>query len=184
MGASPKEGNFMFGLTGILLYTLIFLGKMVEVTFDTLRIVFIGKGRRIYGALCGLVTVTIWVMLINSVLSGIVEDPLKAVIYCIAYASGIFFGSQLEQWLAIGFTSIQIVLADQEGKQLGERLRSQGFGVTILFGQSVDGARRAILLVQLRRRRVLEATRLVNKAYPNAVISVSDVRSMRGGFIR
>ena len=174
----------MIGLEGPWMYAIIFLGKMVEVAFDTLRIVFIGKGRKISSALCGVVAVSLWIVIISSVLTGITEDPIKAVIYCIAYTLGILFGSQLEQWIAVGYISIHIVLSTDGGERLGSAMRECGFGVTILDGHSVDGTQRAVMLVQLRRRRLAEAMGLTKKTCPDAVISVSDVKNLHGGFIR
>ena len=174
----------MFGATGFWLYGLIFVGKMIEVAFDTLRIMFVGKEKRVYGMLCGFASIMLWIVLVNSVLSNITEDPTKAVVYCVAYAGGIYLGSALEGRLAVGLTSVQIVLKSSIAEKLGRKLRAEGFGVTILEGHSVNGTRRELVFVQLKRRRVPEAIKLVNEMCNDAVISLSDVRQIRGGFLR
>lgn len=174
----------MFGLTGFWLYLFIFIGKMIEVTVDTLRIMFIGKGKRMSGAIFGFISVVLWIILVNSVLTNISEDPLKAVIYCVAYGCGIYLGTTLESQLAVGLTSIQIVLNCEQVEELGAVLRDEGFGVTLLEGHSVNGMKRGLVFVQLRRKRVPEAIRIARGICDDAVISVSDVRQVRGGFFR
>lgn len=174
----------MFGLTGFWLYAFIFVGKMVEVTIDTLRIMFIGKGKRMAGAVLGFVCVFLWIVLVNSVLTDISKDPLKVIVYCVAYACGIYLGTTLEGQLAVGLTSIQIVLNCEKAEKLGAILRDKGFGVTMLEGHSVDGTKRRMVFVQLRRRRVAEAINIAHDTCEDAVISVSDVRQVRGGFFR
>lgn len=174
----------MLGAGGFWLYVFIFVGKVVEVAFDTLRIMFVGKGKRVYGVICGFASIMLWIVLVSSVLSDISEDPFKAVVYCVAYAGGIYLGATLEGWLAVGLTSVQIVLKSSAAEELGARLRSEGFGVTILEGHSVSGLARELIFVQLRRKRVPEAIRIVNDMCSDAVISVSDVRYVRGGFLR
>lgn len=174
----------MFGITGVWVYFIIFFGKMTEVTFDTLRIVFVGKGKKLPGALCGTISLSIWVTLVGFILANITTDPLKAVFYVLAYAVGILVGSMLEQWMAVGFTSMQIVLSEEDGMKVAERLKEHDFGVTILDGHSVSGEIKHVLLIQLRRKRIPEVIKLTHGFCPEAVVSVSDVRSLRGGFVR
>lgn len=171
-------------ITGPLLYVLIFCGKVIEVTFSTLRIMLVGKGRRFLGAFVGLFEIVFWVVITNSVLTGLTEDPLKIVVYSLAFSTGIICGIAVEARLAVGLTSIQILTPEEPAETLGALLRENGFGVTIFDGHSVDGTPREMLFVQLKRRRVGEAVSLVHRACPGAVISVSDVRSLTGGFVK
>jgi len=172
------------GLSGGWLYAVIFLGKMIEVALDTLRIMFISKGKKAYGTVCGFFSILIWIMLVSSVLTDVSADPMKVVVYCVAYACGIYMGTALEQRLAVGLTAIQIVLPETEAGEVGGGLRDAGFGVTLMEGRSVDGTKRGLVFVQLRRKLVPEAIALANGLCPDAVISVSDVRQVRGGFFK
>ncbi len=174
----------MFGLSGFWLYLFIFCGKMIEVAFSTLRITLAGKGQKILGALAGFVEIILWVFIASSVLKDVQSDPWKMVAYCLAFACGIVMGTWLEQMLAVGLTSIQIVVPAEEAEELGKKLRDSGFGVTILDGRSVDGTERAMVFIQLRRKHVSQAMALARREAPNAVISISDVRSVSGGYIR
>jgi len=174
----------MFGLTGIGVYFIIFFGKMIEVSFDTVRIVFIGKGKKFPGALCGMVSLTIWVILISSILANMTDDPWKVVFYVLAYAAGMIAGSVIEQWMAVGYTSMQIVLSEEAGDHMAQLLREHGFGVTVLDGHSAGGERKHVLFVQLRRKRIPEIMKLTRHLHPEAVLSVSDVRSLSGGYLR
>ena len=173
-----------FGITGIWLYLVIFLGKMAEVCFSTLRIMFVGKGRKLEGTIFGLVEIALWVIIVSSVLSGLTEDPMKAVVYCVAFTLGIPLGMKRESILAVGLTSVQVVAAKEDGEKIGLALREHGFGITFLDGHSVDGTKRELVFVQLRRKRINDAIKIIKETAPNAVISVSDLRSFRGGFLR
>lgn len=174
----------MFGITGPLLYVLVFCGKMIEVTFSTLRITFSGKGKKFIAAFFGIFENGIWVLLASSVLDDVTSDPMKLVAYCAAFSCGIILGTSVEQKLAVGLTAIQIVIPGTEAVELGKIMREHGFGVTILEGHSVDGTERSLLLIQLRRKLVSQAVQIAKEAEPNAVISVSDVKSVSGGFFK
>lgn len=173
-----------FGITGLWLYVVIFLGKMAEVSFSTLRIMFVGKSRKLEGALFGFIEIALWVIVVSSVLNGLSEDPMKAVVYCVAFTLGIPLGVQIEGLLAVGLTSIQVVAANEYGEKIGVALREHGFGVTFLDGHSVDGTKRELVFVQLKRKRINDAVEIIKEIDPAAVISVSDLRSFRGGFLK
>ncbi|MEA5050913.1 MAG: DUF5698 domain-containing protein [Oscillospiraceae bacterium] len=174
----------MWGITGVWVYVIIFLGKVVEVSFDTLKIVFVGKGKKLLGTACGLISITIWLILVSNVINDIYSDPMKGVIYCLGFAAGVYVGTLIDEWLAVGLTSMQVVLDDQRAEQLGCALREQGYGVTILEGHSVGAAKRGVLLVQLKRRSIPAARRLIFEKCPEAVISVNDLRSLEGGYLK
>lgn len=171
-------------MTGFWMYGVIFVGKVIEVAVGTLRIMFVGKGQKLIGTLLGLVEIFLWVTIAGSVLKDIYADPLKAVVYCAAFTCGIYLGMLMEQWLALGFTSMQIVCAAGDSGSVAAALRNSGFGVTLIPGHSVNGTPRELIFVQLRRRFLTEAARLTNSLDPHAVISISDVRTVYGGFMK
>ena len=118
-------------------------------------------------------------------LSDYQSDPWKMLAYAAAYALGNYLGSWLEERLAFGLSSMQIVVTDKETNDLiSEELRQHGFGVTELTAQGRDDATRYMLLSTLRRKLADEAIALVQKIAPNAMITVSDVKSQRSGYLR
>ena len=135
-------------------------------------------------AMFGLIEVLCWIFVASSVIVGLQEDWFKAVVYCIAFGVGNILGMTLEKKMAMGLTSIQIVSTVKDGEKMAKLLREHEFGVTILDGHSVDGEQRELIFVQLRRRRIDEAIHLAQSINPNAVLSVSDVRALQGGFMR
>ena len=61
-------GTFFAGTT-LIVYICIFLGKILEVTLCTLRIVLINRGERAIGALLALIEITLWLIIAGNVLS-------------------------------------------------------------------------------------------------------------------
>lgn len=169
---------------GSWIYVLIFVGKLIEVSISTLRIMFVGKGKKGLGIVCGFFEIMLWVVIAGNVLNDLYSDPLKALVYCVAFVVGIFLGMLIEERLAVGLTSIQIISLTDDGEKIGAALRENGFGVTILEGHSVGGTKREFLFVQLRRRKIQEAKGIVQSVSTEAIISVSDVKSVYGGFFK
>ena len=91
----------------------------------------------------------------------------------------------LEERLAFGLCSMQTVVMDRETSDaISEALRQNGFGVTELAAQGRDDETRFMLISTLRRKLADEAIALVQGIAPNAVITVSDVKSQRSGYLR
>ena len=168
---------------GAAVYAVIFFGKILEVSLDTVRIVLISKGKRTIGALLGFVTVMIWLVIVSSVISDLTANPLKALIYATAYALGNFIGVTIEEKLAIGLHSVQVIVHEDAGLGLAETLREKGFGVTVLRGEAKDHGR-SILVIHLLRKNTNEAVKIIKEKAADAVITISDTRVLQGGFLR
>ena len=166
-------------------YIIIFLGKIVEVSLGTLRIVLINRGERLIGSFIALIEITLWLIIAGNVLSDYQSDPLKMLAYALAYALGNYVGSWLEERLAFGLCSMQTVVMDQEtSDKICEALRQNGFGVTELTAQGRDDETRFMRISTLRRKLADEAIALVQGIAPNARITASDVKSQRSGYLR
>lgn len=176
--------DFIMGLSSPVLYIIIFAAKTIEVSISTIRLVLVNKGERVKGALLGFVEVLIWVLVVSSVLNNITDDPLKIFAYAAGFSLGNFLGVSIESKIAVGLASIQVVINEDDGNALADKLRANEFGVTILDGTGKDDSKKNLLFVQLKRRKIPAAIKLIKEAYPDAYISVNDVKSIVGGYIK
>lgn len=176
--------DFILNLSGPALYVVIFCAKIVEVTISTIRLVYINKGEKIIGAILGFVEILIWLIVVSSVLTNIAEDPIKVFIYAAAFALGNYIGVTIESKIAVGLASIQVVINEGTGEVLADILREQGFGVTILEGKGKNNSKKNLLFIQLKRKRIPEAISLIKKYNPKAYITINDIKSMMGGFVK
>ena len=168
---------------GVLSYFIIFFAKIIEVSMSTVRIMFVAKGERVKAAFIAFFEILIWIVIVSSVLSNINEDPIRALVYCAAFAIGNYIGVYIESKLAVGLSSIQVITQDGLGHALADDLRAHGFGVTIIKGEGKDTFKE-ILLIHLKRRRIREAVDVINEKMVNAVVIVNEVKALRGGYIK
>ncbi len=170
-------------ITTILLYIAIFFAKLVEVSLATVRNVLINRGEKMKGACIGFFEVLIWLILVNNVLSSITEDPIKVVVYCLAFAMGNYVGVIIEGKLAIGTSCIQAVVGVDQVEDVSTAMRERGFGVTKLKGEGRDGPVE-VLMIFLKRKCLEEASKVIRDISPSALITVNDVRQLKNGYIR
>lgn len=171
-------------LTGnsVWVYFIIFFGKIIEVTFATLRIVLINRGERTKGSIVALIEVFLWILVTGSVLVGFQENPLKAGVFIVAFGIGNWLGSWLENKIALGLSEIKIITSEDPSKLLTV-LRDHELAVTVIEGEGRNG-RRYMLEVFLKRARINATVKLINESFDDCVITLSDVKVLKGGYIR
>ena len=162
-------------------YLLIFVAKILEVSLMTLRTVLITRGEKVYGSIIGFFEVSIWLYLVSKVLVGIDEDPIRMVVYALGFACGNYLGSILEEKLALGLLTISVIVSEADGDTLAEKLRDYNLGVTKIKAEGIN-ENRTILMVHAKRRRKNEIIKLVEETHVNAVISITDTKTIYGGY--
>ncbi len=168
-------------MSNIIIYVMILIFKTIEVSLATLRIVLITKDERLKGAIIGFFEVTLWVILVSTVLTDITSDPFKVVIYALGFAVGNYVGSLLENMLAIGTTNIEAIVKKEHGKQLSILLRKMGLAVTSVDAYGMNN-KREILYLHVKRKDVKETVKLIKSFQHNVVITIHDIKPIYGGY--
>ena len=167
----------------IWVYLFIFFGKILEVSFGTLRIVLINRGERTVGSLIAIVEITLWLLIASSVLTGFKDDFLKGIVYALAFACGNYIGSWLDELFAFGLSSMQVVLPDlASAKEAEACLRAKGLGVTAVDVHGRDNDH-SMLIMTMQRKRLPEALAILEDQCNGAVVTVTDIKTQRGGYL-
>lgn len=166
--------------TGILVYVIIFFGRLFDVSCSTLRIVLIGRGEKLVGSIVAFFEVVVWLLIASAVLTK--PDAYKIIFYALAYACGTYLGTWIDDKLALGLSSVQIIVNDCESAhKICKELRDAGFGVSTLDAHGIDDQPRYMMLINIRRKLTPTVLKLVNSINSSAFVTVSDVKALRGG---
>lgn len=169
---------------GIWVYIFIFLGKIIEVAISTLRMVLISRGERTMGSFIAFFEMILWLIITALVLTDIYTGTYKLLVLALAFAVGNYVGSWLEGKLAFGLSTIEVISHENEQyKELLEQLRASNLAVTVLNGEGKEGTKK-VMLIHLKRSRISNTVRLIQSIQKNCVITITDVKFVRGGFIR
>lgn len=168
----------------IWLYFIIFFGKILEVAVSTVRMVLINKGERLKGSLIAVIEIILWITITGTVLNGFQEDIWRVVVFAAAFAIGNYLGSWMEDKLAFGLCSVQVIIPEcQTGTEVIEELRKNKFAVTEVKGMGKDG-HRDLLFLHIKRKKIPQAVNIVKEIMDSAVIVVNDSKVLHGGFIK
>lgn len=170
-------------ISPILLYAIIFVAKVIEVSMAVVRIILINKGEKKIGSFIAFFEVLIWVILMATVLVDIQDDPIKIVVYALGFAIGQFVGSVIEEKLAIGAVRIEVIVKEMQSEELSDYLRIQGYAVTTIQACGMKFPR-TIMLLYVPRKKIKSVIKEINKINDDAVITVDEVRPVHGGYNR
>ncbi|MHB1314094.1 MAG: DUF2179 domain-containing protein [Christensenellales bacterium] len=170
--------------SSIWIYVFIFFGKIFEVAISIMRIVLINRGERIRGTFLAFFEILLWLFITGTVLTGFQQDIYRCFVFALAFAIGNFLGSWMEDKLAFGLCSVQVIVPEcSQSHELACRLREKNFALTTLKGMGKDGERE-LMFLHIKRKRIREAVDIIKKNLDNAVIVVNDSKVLHGGFIR
>lgn len=165
----------------IFTFFIIMFAKIIEVSMATVRTVLITKGEKTIGACIGFFEVMLWLYIVNTVLTNITANPLKAIFYSLGFAIGNYVGSVVEEKLAIGLVEIQIIVKEEHGSELTDHLRDNGYAVTVVKGEGKNFTR-SILYIFAPRKKAKECVELARNKQESSVITVSETKPVYGGY--
>ncbi|TYO97784.1 DUF2179 domain-containing protein [Desulfallas thermosapovorans] len=161
-------------------YLFIFTARVIDMSLDVIRILMLMRDRRVLAAVIGFFEVSVFVLALNEVLKGGLDDPGKVIAYAGGFATGNYIGSLIEERLAMGFLSIQLYPPHSLVNEVVNQMRQAGFGVTSVTGCGRDGER-IILFVLIKRKDFNKALNIIDQICPDMFFNVSDAKRIHGG---
>jgi uncharacterized protein YebE (UPF0316 family) len=157
----------------VILPALIFLARIVDVTFGTLRIIFVSRGLGALAALVGFFEVLIWILAIGQVMQNL-QNWITYVAYALGFSAGNFVGILIERRIAIGNLIVRIITR-READELVNFLWTAGYGVTSIDAKGEKGPVKVIFTV-VKRKKLPEVLAIIKRFNPNAFYTIEDVR--------
>ncbi len=162
----------------IILPLLIFTARVLDMTLDTIRIIFVSRGRKLLATFFGFFEIMIWLFAIGQIM-----QHLTNITYYLAYAggftTGVFVGISIEEKIAMGTVVIRAIIK-KEAKKLVENIKSMGYGVTCFDGEGTNGQIKLIYSV-IRRKDVDNVVEIIKMFNSKAFYCIEDVRSSSEG---
>ncbi|MBO8136742.1 MAG: DUF2179 domain-containing protein [Desulfotomaculum sp.] len=147
---------------------------------DVIRILMLTREKKFTASVIGFIEVAIFIIALNKVMAGGMDDPFKVIAYAGGFATGNYVGGWIESIMAVGYVSLQIFPRRDKAGDIINMLRDQGFGVTSVVGAGRSGPQQ-ILFVIVKRRDLNRVIKMLDEAAPNTFFNISDARSIRGG---
>ncbi len=163
----------------ILSYFFIFFARVADVSLGTLRILMLMRGKSLQAAAIGFFESAIYILALSQVIQSL-DNPLRVGVYAFGFAAGNYVGSFVEERMAIGYATVQIITLACTDSMV-ESLRAENFGVTVIEGCGKEGWHE-ILHVLVRRKELTKLLKITKKLDEHAFVSVMDTKKIVGGY--
>lgn len=175
--AAPTGALLIFGL------------RIVDVSMSVMRMILNVRGQRAIAACIGFFEVLIWL-----IAAGHALQHLDSIFHIAGYAAGFAVGNYVGVWLeskfALGLNAVRAVCRIEpledggtRGSETARQLRGQGFAVTEMQGRGLHSDVEILNLI-VQRKKVPSVLQIIQRHDPDAFVSVEEVRSIQGGYIR
>lgn len=160
---------------------LIFVLRIGDMSLDTMRMLFVVRGKKKLAWILGFCQSLIFVIAISSVLSHL-NNPFNVIGYAAGFATGNVVGMVIEERLAIGHILITVI-SSTRGPEIAETLRDSGYGVTEIPARGKDGMV-SVLHSSVLRKDIDHVETVILETDPEAFVTRGDVRPVQRGFWR
>ncbi|NLW45204.1 MAG: DUF2179 domain-containing protein [Syntrophomonadaceae bacterium] len=159
----------------------IFFARIIDVSLGTVRMILTIRGERYIAAIIGFFEIMVYVVALGKVL-GSLDEPIRLILYCLGFASGVIVGSWLEGVLALGYQGIQVIM-DKDNQELAERLREEGYAVTTWKAEGLSGPKLVMELV-VQRCMALKVAERIREYDEHAFIVFMEPKTFAGGYFK
>lgn len=174
-----KIGGVLLLSNAVGIVVTILVINVIYVTFSTIRMILTLKGRRYLAALVSTIEIVVYILGLSIVLDNLSEIQ-NIIAYAVGYALGIIIGSIIEERLALGYITVNVVSVNTD-LPFTKKLREAGFGVTSWRSSGMDGDRLSMQILAPRKRE-LQLYQVVTEIDPKAFIVSYEPKHIQGGF--
>ncbi len=173
--------SFALTPTILLVAAGIFLLRIGDMSLDTIRVLFVVRGRKGLAWALGFGQSLLFVVAISTVLSHL-DNAFTILAYAAGFATGNVVGMFMEERMAIGFMQFTIISSNR-GAVVASQLRQHGFAVTEIPARGQNGTV-TMLQTNVKRKDMGNIEKIVLEADPAAFVTLDETRPVRRGYWR
>ena len=160
----------------------VFAAKVLEIGISSVKTTCMVKGERKLATALAFIECLIWGFVVSSVITSLSSNVWLLLSYCIGYATGLFVGSVIESKIALGTSTISMIVGDEYLAKVEEHLKNHNQGYSVFDGRGSKGPVHRVE-VTLPRKDVKGAIKKIREICDNNVFLVSsEVSRFTGGY--
>lgn len=156
----------------VLLPILIFFARILDVSINTVRIIYVLGGRKVTSTLLGFFESFIWLMAIRQIFEHL-DNWMCYVAYPAGFAAGIFVGMIIEEKIAYGKVIVRIITR-KDVQTLLQYLSKEYHRYTYVKAEGPDGLENLVFTV-LQREKLEQLLVRLKEILPTAFYTVEKV---------
>jgi uncharacterized protein YebE (UPF0316 family) len=157
---------------------LIFCLRIVDVSCDTMRVIFAIRGKRPIAGVLGFFQALVWIYAVGSAVKHL-DSWIHVLGYAAGYAMGTVVGITIERAVAYGLSTVRVI-SRHGGVEIADALRERGYGATEVAGFGREG-RVEIIDSVVQRQHLDEVMQIIDRFDPQAFVTIAEPKILRGG---
>lgn len=158
----------------ILLPLFIFFARVLDVSINTIRIIYVMAGKKYISAVLGFLESLIWLLAIRQIFNHM-DNLYSYIAYPAGFACGILVGMKIEERIALGKVIIRIIshadIVPVKNYLINKKMRYS------IINSEGAGGQETILFTVAKREQVPELEKLMALEIPTAFYTVEAVKS-------
>lgn len=168
----------------VFLCVKIFIARILDVSFGTIRTVLTIKEKKLAAAFIGFCEVLIWFVIVKEALNTDMDSVFIPISYALGYACGTYIGSALSEKLIKGNLGVQIITSHRDNHLIQE-IRNHGFGVSVIdVNTHQKDTSKYMLFIEIDKKRLPKLKKLVKVLDPDSFIVVNETKYVQNGYFR
>ncbi|MRG87397.1 DUF2179 domain-containing protein [Salinibacillus xinjiangensis] len=163
----------------LVMVAIILIINIVYVSLFTVRMMLTLKGQRYTAAMVSMFETVVYVVGLGLVLDNLNEIQ-NLVAYAIGYGIGVLVGTRIEEKLALGYITVNVVSTNPD-IEFTRKLRDRGYGVTSWYAHGMDGDRLSMQILTPRKYE-LKLYETIHEIDPKAFMIAYEPKTIHGGF--
>lgn len=151
---------------------LIFLARIIDVSINTIRIIYVLGGRRLTATVLGFFESFVWLMAIRQIFEHL-DNWICYIAYPAGFAMGILVGMIIEERIAYGKVIVRIITR-KDIQTLRQFLIESGYRFTVVPGSGAEGPESVVFTV-LERQELERLLINLKEILPTAFYTVEKV---------
>ena len=165
-----------------ILCVTIFFVRICDVSLDTLRVLFIIKGKKFVAATIGFFEVLIWFLIVRKALNTDATSLWVAISYAGGFATGTIIGGLLSDKFISGNLTVQVILTDKND-DIVTFIRKAGYAVSVIDVRGQDEEKpKYMLLMEINKKRINQLKKLIKSLDEKAFIIINETKLVQNGY--
>ena len=159
---------------------IIFVVRVLSIAIGTVRLLVMGRANAFLVLGLAFIEALAFALTFGQVAANL-NNMWNLGAYCLGFACGTVVGMWVEERMAAGYSTINIVSIGKS-LQIAQAIRAAGFGATRSSGEGESGTV-GLVRVVTRRRNTPQVVKVTMAADPKAFLTVEETRAVSHGFL-
>ncbi len=167
----------------MLLFCLkIFFARIIDVSLNTVRTIFVIKNKSIYATIIAFIEVMIWFVVAKEALIDAPNSFIIPIAYSGGYATGTLIGSFIADKFIDGYLTVQVISSKITLNNF-ETIKNKGYAVTKIQLDN-ENNRKKMFFIETKKTKYNNLIKLIKKFDSTSFIIVNETKHIENGFFK